>query len=60
MLMSGLSKGVLMLVMGALFTWILVMAFEHWAKEPVSPSPQSFGIPVPHGSGLHGPSRWQF
>ncbi len=60
MLINGLSKGALMLVVGALFTWFLVEAFEHRASERVSPSPQSIGIPVPHSSGLHGPSRWQF
>ena len=36
MLMNGLSKGVLMLVVAAAFTWVVVVAFENRAAEGVS------------------------
>jgi hypothetical protein len=61
MLMSGLSKGVLMLVLGAAFTWFLVNTFERRAYEQVSTSDAAVGVPsVAAAAAKRTPYQWQF
>lgn len=61
MLMNGLTKGVLMLVLGAVFTWFLVTTFERRAHEQVSDSRAAIGVPtVATAPGKRSTYQWQF
>lgn len=60
MLLNGLSKGVLMLVLGAAFTWFIVNALEQRAHEHVSAS-RSIDVPaIKHVPGKRADTQWQF
>ncbi len=60
MLLNGLSKGVLMLVLGAVFTWFIVNAFEQRAHEQVSVS-RTLDVPsIKHVPGKRADTQWQF
>lgn len=61
MLMNGLTKGALMLVLGAVFTWALVHAFEHRAREQAAASSAALSsLSITHSAGIKGPGRFNF
>ncbi len=61
MLLNGLSKGVLMLVLGAMFTWFVVNTFEQKAHEHVSASRAAIAVPsIKHVPGKRADTQWQF
>ena len=61
MLMDGLVKGVLMLVLGAAFTWTLVNAFEQRAREHASASVADVSYSsVAHAAGVQSAGRFTF
>jgi hypothetical protein len=58
MLMNGLTKGALMLVLGAVFTWLLVAGFEKSARSHASATvsvPAMADAPIKRAA-----SQWQF
>ena len=60
MLINGLTKGVLMLVLGAAFTWIVINAFEQRAYEHVSAN-RTIDVPsIAHVPGKRADTQWQF
>ncbi|MCW5733058.1 MAG: hypothetical protein KIS73_02970 [Enhydrobacter sp.] len=59
--MNGLTKGALMLVLGAVFTWFLVTTFERRAHEQVNASDAAIGVPsVANAPATRGKYQWQF
>ena len=60
MLINGLTKGVLMLVLGAAFTWFIVSALEQRAHEHVSAN-RTIDVPsIKHVPGKRADTQWQF
>ena len=61
MLMNGLTKGALMLVLGAVFTWLLVAGFEKSAREHVSAGSVVVGVPAMADAPIkRAANQWQF
>ena len=62
MLMDGLTKGALMLVLGAVFTWMLVAGFEKHARDRAALDRASLGVPAMADVPLakRDPNQWQF
>lgn len=61
MVLNGLTKGVLMLVLAAAFTWFLVTAFERGTQEKVNTSRGAVDVPALAAKpGKRTDSQWMF